>query len=257
MAKAQTIAFETKARIKRRIKKWAESAGYNVEHARTRDVQLMNQRTVLALLHERLHQVGNNFFFVQIGANDGVSFDWLYDFVTANRLRGVVVEPLQDFFAALCDNYRAYPEVTPVNVAIHRTEREIEIYRVDPTKSEHLPEWTRGIASVDPAHHLRSGTDSQYMTTEHVRCITLTELFQQHNISHVDYFQIDVEGYDTEIIKMIDFKSIKPSIIRFEHQLESGGISEENFKTCSSLLIAEGYYLLMDRYDAVAYQPFW
>jgi FkbM family methyltransferase len=257
MSKPKGIAVETRAQIKRQLKKLAESAGYNVDHARTQDVQLMCQRTFLALLYQRLDQVGTDFFFVQIGANDGVSFDWLYKFVTENRLQGLVVEPLKDFFALLCENYKAYPSVIPVNCASHRTEREVDVYRVDPSKAESLPDWTKGIASVDPSHHLRTGTDSEYMITERVNCITLDELFKLHSITHVDYLQIDVEGYDSEIIEMIDFNRIKPSIIRFEHQLESGHMSQESFRSCFELLNNAGYYLLMDRYDAVAYLPYW
>ncbi len=38
------------------------------------------------------------FSFIQIGANDGVSFDSLYDMVLQRKSKGVVVEPLSDYF---------------------------------------------------------------------------------------------------------------------------------------------------------------
>ena len=47
----------------------------------------------------------------------------------------------------------------------------------------------------------------------------MQELFKQQGITHIDYLQIDTEGYDSEILHMMDYSSLKPQIIRFEHQL--------------------------------------
>ena len=51
-----------------------------------------------------------NFFFIQIGANDGVRADESYDFITKNNLKGIVVEPLSDMFEKLCQNYIEHPK---------------------------------------------------------------------------------------------------------------------------------------------------
>jgi|SRR5439155_26593637 len=247
--------FHAKALIMRGIKQSMRRAGYHIESIQARrDFGVMYQRATEALLYDRLHRVGPAFFFLQIGANDGVSFDWLHEFVTSNRVAGVVVEPLSDFFAALCHNYRHHPQVVPVNAAIHRTAREVDIYRVDP-KAKGLPSWTKGIASVDPNHHRRSGTPSENIIVERVRCITMQELLEQQAITHVDYLQIDTEGYDSEILGMIDYSVFKPSIIKFEHQMEAGIMSRETFQKCFDTLYRAGYYVIMDRYDAVAYLP--
>jgi FkbM family methyltransferase len=247
--------FNTKALIKRGIKQSIRRAGYHIESIQERrDFGVMYQRATEALLYDRLHRVGPAFFFLQIGANDGMSFDWLYEFVTSNRVTGVVVEPLADFFAELCHNYRNHPQVVPVNAAIHRTAREVDIYRVDP-KAKGLPSWTKGIASVNPDHHQKSGTASENIIVERVRCITMQELFEQQAITHIDYLQIDTEGYDSEILNMIDYRVFKPSIIKFEHQMEAGVMSREMFRKCFDTVYRAGYYLIMDRYDAVAYLP--
>ena len=54
--------------------------------------------------------------FIQIGANDGISSDPLYRFVKRNRgkVKGIVVEPLPDFFVKLKKNYSGFPEITAV-----------------------------------------------------------------------------------------------------------------------------------------------
>lgn len=38
------------------------------------------------------------FKFIQVGANDGVSFDNLYDFVIKRDSKGIVIEPLKEFY---------------------------------------------------------------------------------------------------------------------------------------------------------------
>ena len=219
----------------------------------TSDVLL--RRTIEALLDEQLTRAGDDFFFLQIGAHDGVSFDWVYSFVTRHRVRGVVVEPLRDMFERLCANYRDDAQIVPVNVAIHRTARTIPIYRVDPAKAAGLPEWAPAIASVDPEHHRKSGTPSDVIITETAPCLTMQELIDRQNITRIDFLQIDVEGYDHEIIRRLDFTTLKPAIIRFEHNLAKGVMTRADFLACQDLLLSAGYLLLMDPVDAVAYLP--
>lgn len=244
--------FQIKARAKQGLKRAALRAGYHIENVESHDFDLMCYWSLEALLYDRLDQVGSDFFFLQIGANDGVSFDWLYQFVTAKRLRGIVVEPVSDYFQELCVNYASQPQVLPVNVAIHRTAREIEIFRVDP-KAKELPAWTKGIASLDPTHHLRSGTGSEYIVTEKVQCLTLAELLSHYKVTKIDYLQIDTEGYDAEILSMIDLEKIKPHIIRFEHEIGAGTMTREALQKSVDTLIQAGYYIFMTRYDAIAY----
>ena len=48
------------------------------------------------------------------------------------------------------------------------------------------------------------------------KTITFDKICSIHNITTIDYLQIDTEGFDTEIIKMIDFSKFKINTIRFE-----------------------------------------
>lgn len=206
------------------------------------------------LLYRRLSK-SPDFFFVQVGANDGISSDPIRDFVTKNQVAGLVLEPLSDIFERLVSNYRAYPKVVPVRTAIHRTDKSVQIHRVDPNCVDALGEWTRGIASVKAEHHVLSDTSSSAIVTETVPGMTLGELVSAYKVDHIDLLQIDTEGYDAEILKMIEFAQYKPAIIRFEHGLPDGVMTKEEFKECAGLLLDQGYYLLMEDYDAVAYLP--
>jgi hypothetical protein len=46
--------------------------------------------------------------------------------------------------------------------------------------------------------------------------ITFDKICSIHGITNIDYLQIDTEGFDSEIIKMIDLSKYKINRIRFE-----------------------------------------
>ena len=174
---------------------------------------------VLDFLLETVLRTAGEVRFVQVGANDGRRNDPIYPFVTRNQARvtGLVLEPVGEYFEQLKRTYRNVPRVKPVNVAIHRTAKHMTIHRVDSTKQADLGKKRAGIASFNAAHHELTGTPSSVMIEEIVDCITLTELLDEHGYRELDLLLIDTEGYDAEIVRSIDFSSVIPKIIRFEH----------------------------------------
>jgi len=46
--------------------------------------------------------------------------------------------------------------------------------------------------------------------------MTFNELCKKYEVDHVHYLQIDTEGYDSEIIRSIDFDNIEIDEIRYE-----------------------------------------
>ena len=208
------------------------------------------------LLNALLKSTPGELQLVQVGANDGVSSDPIYGFITRypSRVRGVVVEPVKDYFNQLVENYRHVPGIVPVNMAIHRHEKEMTIYRVDPLKQKSLPAWTKGIASFNPSHHELGQTPPDAMIPEKVKCASLDELLKTHALTRLDLLQIDTEGYDAEIIDGIDFNVTRPRIVRFEHgRLRS--MSKETFQHIRARLHGAGYELMIEPFDVTAYQP--
>lgn len=165
-----------------------------------------------------------------------------------------MLEPLKDVFEVLKRNYRNYPNIIPVNAAIHNTQKEMTIYRVDPEKQGELPDWARGIASFQRDFHQDSDQLSKYMIEEKVSCVTLSDLLHQYNFSGLDLLQIDTEGYDCEIIRGIDFQSVKPDVIYFEHGRRFGATTKQQLRDVLDLLRSNGYYFMIEPDDIVAYQ---
>ena len=48
------------------------------------------------------------------------------------------------------------------------------------------------------------------VTKSIVKCVTLDKLLQKNRVTKVDVFSIDVEGYDYQVIKQINFEKIRP-----------------------------------------------
>lgn len=189
--------------------------------------------------------------FVQIGANDGVQFDSLYFTVTSGGWGGIVVEPLKDLFDRLAANYQDYSSVTPVNVALHPTKDEENIYRVGRSYLSSYPAWAAGIASMDKSHLLKHNIKEEHINCETVQCKSFMSLLIDYNCLNADVLQIDTEGFDAEVIRMIDFSRFRPIMIKFEWM----NLSSREQCGVKEILQNQGYTFRVepDGADAVAW----
>jgi len=205
---------------------------------------------LVQLFYKTLHA---DFFFVQIGANDGISFDPIYNLVTKEKVSGIAIEPIPDIFNQLKNNYEKFPQVKLLNVAIHKDQSEMKLYRVDPL-NKNYPNWTKGTPSFNKSHHKLGNIPDCDIIEEVVKCISFNDLLDEYSIKNIDLLQIDTEGYDSEIIKMIDFDRIKPTIISFEHGMRQGIMSMSQFVECQNLLFHNNYNIVILDNDAIAYK---
>ena len=200
-------------------------------------------------IRRRLHA---DFCFVQIGANDGLQSDPIRSYAKFFQWRGLLVEPVKDYFDECVANYRDCPRLKFVNAAITEDAGPVTIYRVNPSL-EGTPSWLKGIASLSPGHHRLSGTPDEMMISETVPGITLAQLLEDHDISSLDLLQIDAEGHDVTIVKSIDFDRIQPSIIHFEHRMNNSVHARAEVESVLGLLLTRGYKLFVNESDCLAY----
>ncbi len=85
---------------------------------------------------------------------------------------------------------------------------------------------------------------------ETVNCITFDDLLKKHKISHITYLQIDAEGYDFEILRSIDFDTMKPDMLRYEYV----NLERDEQQNCLAILRDAGYTTLILPIDVFAYQ---
>jgi FkbM family methyltransferase len=192
---------------------------------------------------------GSPFVLIQVGAHDGVSNDFLFDFLKQHKPSGIAIEPLRDVYERLVLNYAAFPGIAAVNKAVHAEQKKVTLYRVDPSRLGGLPAWASGIGSLDPAHHKRSGTATEHIVSEEAGADHLMRIVETHPLpAPADLLQIDVEGYDLEVLKQVDFNLLRPKIIRMEYiNLPPDGVEEAVL-----LMKRHGYYCFYDDLDVIA-----
>jgi FkbM family methyltransferase len=191
-------------------------------------------------------------FFIEVGAHDGVLFDRLRPHVLARRWSGIMVEPIPYLFERLRENYRGIPRLAFENVAIADQEGTRELYYIPPTGESDLPFWYDALGSFqkDTLIHA-SEWDVPHVEDRieaiEVRCITFDQLCERNGVTRIDLVQIDTEGYDYEIIKLIDFRRLAPRLLIFEHK----HLTPEDARDCVGLLRSHGYELVGDGEDGL------
>jgi FkbM family methyltransferase len=189
------------------------------------------------------------FSFIQIGANDGKSFDYLFEIVSTRKSNGIVVEPIVDYFNELVENYKYYPQIIKINKAVHPSKTESTIYKINNLATYKYPDWVKGIASFDPSHFKNLKISSNDIIEEQVECDHLMNIIKANYFSnHIDFIQIDTEGFDAEVIKMLDFSYLRPKILKFENV----SLSKNDMIDVKKIIYRNNYYLFNEGNDSIA-----
>lgn len=198
--------------------------------------------------------INDDFFFVQIGANNGERYDPIHHLIVneKEKVKGIAIEPVQEYFNELQITYKDFPQIKLLNKAIHNSESEQTIYKIAPgyaSAGEHL----KGMSSFDRQNFIKEGISVNDLVAEKVSCLSFMDLIENEKISKLHLLQIDAEGYDIEILKSIDFNKIKPRIINFEHRWKYNLIPESEIFKVLRTLIDNGYQIFLNGNDALAY----
>ncbi|KQP21699.1 FkbM family methyltransferase [Pseudorhodoferax sp. Leaf267] len=197
------------------------------------------------LVRERLAR-NPDFFFVQVGANDGILDDPLRELIHTHHFPGLLIEPLPDLFEQLKRNYQDEPQLVFANVAILDREGSVQIHRV---RSEaDVPEHWHGIASFNRANLLSQGVLPEHIKVESVMGTTFGSLLAQHGVGAIGLLQVDTEGYDYEVIKAALTAGIFPEMINYEHCWLVPHVR----LACKQLLHQHGYQFVEVGKDTVA-----
>ncbi len=189
-------------------------------------------------------------FFLQIGAHDGLTFDPIHEYVRQFHWRGLLVEPQPAVFAQLRKNYAGEAQLLFENSAIAPQDGTLDLHVFE---SADAADHASMLASTRK-HYLQLNGDRARGTLKKITvpALSLASLLAKHEVERVNLLQIDTEGFDFEIIRMIDFRRIKPEIIHYE----SNFLNRRQKSECSRLLGGEGYALLNLGIDTIAYlQP--
>lgn len=201
-----------------------------------------NELCVFNILIDYLAPKDPSFFFVQVGANDGLTGDPICEFVQRYHWRGLLLEPQPEVFGELTENYKKEPQLILENAAVGEQVETLSMYTV--TGSSYL-------GSFDRKALTRRVSDQSRIVEIPVQVTTFATLAKKHEIDHVDLLMIDTEGFDFEIIKLaLNSEFPAPRLIRYEHL----HLSTPDRKACTKLLVKQGYQLLRDGRDTIAFR---
>jgi FkbM family methyltransferase len=198
-----------------------------------------------------------DFFFIQIGAYDGRKSDPIYELVQRNRWSGILVEPQPDIFESLKQNYASFSGIALEQAAIVEEGNSSPLYKIKDEYAHLFHADHRTLSSFRPEHiirHLSQTVDVESALQEiDAPRLSFSALLKKHDVTKIDLLQVDVEGYDFQIIRSIDFEHVAPKIIHFEH----ANLRPVERAECVDFLIAKGYKLVIGAYDATAFESKW
>lgn len=189
-----------------------------------------------------MNNVDNNFFnslfkedvfFIQIGANDGVSVDPINSLIRNNNWKGILFEPGKEAFEQLKINYNNSPNLIFVNAAVSNYDGKGKLYCGSTTTHFTLYEQiANNHFSVKPV-------------AIEIDVMSPTSIIEKYNVTKIDLLQIDAEGHDFEILKAFPFDKIKPRVIRFEFTLLF--FEQYDEYTSKGFLESLGYQVFINR----------
>jgi FkbM family methyltransferase len=230
-------------------------------HLYNRAFGRFDYRTIDFFIHE-YSRTRRDVFFIQVGANDGITWDPFYYFIRRDRWKGIVIEPQREVFEQkLKATYQNVPGIRLMNVAVDAVDGFRPLYKYSFTSSR----WATGAASFDKRmlidgfksdyiqdnikrEHLTVSNDpDEYLTSELVECVTFDTILDILKRDTIDFLCTDVEGCDAQILDTFPLNRIRPAHIVFELSRR-----DATFYGFLTKLAAHRYDVFMSKGDAIA-----
>jgi hypothetical protein len=105
---------------------------------------------------------------------------------------------------------------------------------------------------MDPSWLPRQGVPTEMLESETCPALSLMKILEDNNIKALNVLQIDVEGFDLEVIRMIDFSKLRPDLIRFELPQPHNQDDFQEADLIVDLLRRNRYRVVREGMDAIA-----
>jgi FkbM family methyltransferase len=163
---------------------------------------------------------------MDVGAHDGVSINNTLYFEKYNNWTGINVEPIKSVYDNLVINR---PNNININCAVCNNDGNAEfICNVGYT------EMISGLKDCfDDRHYQHLNYENELMgsktTLININTKKIESICDEHNIKHINYLSIDVEGAEFEVIKSINFDKVFIDVIGFENNYDDVSIPIVNY----------------------------
>jgi len=179
----------------------------------------------------------NNGIFLELGAMDGIQFSNTYYLEKFMGWTGVLIEPTQSLFKKLKINR---PNSKCYNYIISETRNNIEFAVYNDA------------LSMNRVKRYNYHNDANHIVSYPTKY--LSEILEDANIDHIDFFSLDVEGAELEVLKTMNW-DIPVHVILAEIKATNPYSIKKN-EQCKELLISKGFiYHSSTRTDEVWINP--
>mgnify|MGYP003647044221 FL=1 len=196
-------------------------------------------------------------FFVDIGANDGVTWNTTLGLETNNGWRGICIEPHPDIFKELTKDRYIYissplvlDDPDDINDSsifkdltgrmVHYPGRQAECIQIAIADKDGSADflsfkgsWDSHMLSglvdtIDPKQRKRDDFKKHSKTAKvkKVKCKKLQTILDERDITEINYLSIDVEGGELNVLNSIDFNKVRIDLISVEVNFDQDPIND-------------------------------
>lgn len=186
-------------------------------------------------LNENIFKGKRNGFFVDIGANDGITISNTLFFERELDWKGICFEPLKEAFQNLSANRKS------VNINGCASSRDGKDSFISVTG---YAEMLSGLKSkYDSRHFERLNKEVQKyggaIEEIEIECYDVNRVLKENNIRDIDFISIDTEGSEFDILNAIDFSYFNITAITVENNYKDNKLKtflhSKNFKHIKTL----------------------
>jgi FkbM family methyltransferase len=173
-----------------------------------------------------------NGFYIECGANNGIWQSNTLYFYEKYNWKGLLIEP-NPHLIEICKKFR--PNDIVENYAL-----------VNKNYDKNFIKGFFQFTDYAPSLMAQVVEDNSQFTNQHpdqepisVPAITLTNLLEKHKIEKIDFFSLDVEGYEINVLEGFDIQRFKPKFLLIETT-----IIEDRQKEIKRYMESVGYKLI-------------
>jgi len=164
-------------------------------------------------LDEQVFRKARNGFFVDVGANDGISYSNTYFFEKFRDWSGICIEPHPSAFFKLKKNRTC----SVINVGVNKEEGVLEFVKI-----EGYAEMLSGLKITYDEDHIRRINNELALhkgsvETIEISCKRIDSILKEQNVAVVDYCSIDIEGGEIDALQSVDLKAHEIRILSIEN----------------------------------------
>ena len=181
----------------------------------------------------------NDGFFIEVGGNDGITQSNTAHLEFYKNWKGLLVEPILDKFQSMVTNR---PNSICINTCLSNIDG--ELIKFNDVNLMSFVENSRK-SQIDDEQWIYEGEQCQGINRKKYELTTkkLQTVLDENNINKIDFFSLDVEGYELNVLQGLDFSKIRPKYILIEctHQEEIFKFMRENNYECLQKFVVHDF----------------